>query len=207
MSEWDGHEGSCSCDCGFDIPKGGHLKSLTLEDITGIANLIYPVGSIYMSLNPVNPSTLFGGTWEQIEDRFLLAAGATYKGGTENANGVSSKVTVNIPNHKHLTPLVKSGNYLGFWTGGDSKSHTSSNRIVVTGGTYTNSAAATSYYTGTDGACSTDVTVPPTLPPYMAVYVWRRVEDPIPENYGSLYDGENNQLYDSRGNTLMVEVV
>lgn len=32
-------------------------------DKTSILNLVYPVGSIYMSVNPANPSTLFGGTW------------------------------------------------------------------------------------------------------------------------------------------------
>jgi hypothetical protein len=36
---------------------------------------IYPIGSIYMSINNVDPSTIFGGTWEQIQDRFMLASG------------------------------------------------------------------------------------------------------------------------------------
>ncbi len=50
------------------------LKLLMLDTI-------YPVGSIYMSVNNVSPSTLFGGTWEAIQDRFLLAAGSTYTAG------------------------------------------------------------------------------------------------------------------------------
>lgn len=32
----------------------------------------YPIGSIYMSVNSTNPGELFGGTWEQIQGRFLL---------------------------------------------------------------------------------------------------------------------------------------
>lgn len=32
MAQWDGNEHSCSCDCGFDIPKGGTLDKLTLKE-------------------------------------------------------------------------------------------------------------------------------------------------------------------------------
>ena len=42
---------------------------------------IYPIGSIYMSVNNVDPATIFGGTWEQIKDKFLLASGDTYAQG------------------------------------------------------------------------------------------------------------------------------
>lgn len=31
-----------------------------------ILNLIYPVGSIYLSVNSTDPSTFIGGTWERI---------------------------------------------------------------------------------------------------------------------------------------------
>lgn len=47
-----------------------------------IFDMIYPVGSIYISVNDVHPSVLFGGTWEQIQDRFLLGTGSTYSAGS-----------------------------------------------------------------------------------------------------------------------------
>ena len=140
----------------------------------GIIDAIYPVGSIYMSVNEVSPETLFGGTWEQIEDRFILAAGSTYEGGSDNADGVSQDVTVNIPKHKHLTPIIANDNVFGVWTVGASESKTATNRIGVSGSALTSSYTAKTYYTAEDGACSTKVTVPPTIPPYMAVFVWKR---------------------------------
>ena len=58
-----------------NINNGGSTKVLI--------DAIYPVGSIYMSVNNVNPSVLFGGTWEQIKDTFLLSAGDTYNAGSK----------------------------------------------------------------------------------------------------------------------------
>ncbi len=43
-----------------------------------ILNLAYPVGTIYISTNDVNPSTFLGGTWAYIKDRFLIGAGNNY---------------------------------------------------------------------------------------------------------------------------------
>ena len=61
--------------------------------VNDVINIMYPVGSIYMSVNSVNPSTLFGGTWEKIEDRFLVATGTTFNlgqsGGSKDAVVVS----------------------------------------------------------------------------------------------------------------------
>ena len=55
-----------------------------LEQLIGnyILDKIHPVGSIYISENSTSPATLFGGTWERVKDRFLLAAGDTYSAGS-----------------------------------------------------------------------------------------------------------------------------
>lgn len=97
------------------------------------SNLIYPVGSIYMTIDEeFNPANAFGGEWQQIQGCFLLGAGIApqdnnveYKtgktGGSKNAivvehaheiphNHTQSKHTHNIGNHKHGT----SGPYTHF---------------------------------------------------------------------------------------------
>lgn len=38
---------------------------------------LYPIGSIFMSVNDTSPAVLFGGTWEKIEGRFLAGAGTS----------------------------------------------------------------------------------------------------------------------------------
>lgn len=70
------------------------FKALTFDDI-------YPVGSIYISVNNVNPSTLFGGTWAQIKDKFLLAAGSTYSNGDTGGEATHTLTVNEMPNHTH----------------------------------------------------------------------------------------------------------
>ena len=62
---------------------------------------IYPIGSIYMSVNNVNPSTVFGGTWEQIKDKFLLACGDTYNNGATGGEATHTLTSDEMPSHNH----------------------------------------------------------------------------------------------------------
>ena len=80
----------------------------TLAELkTDLLNFFYPVGSIYISTSSENPGSTFGGTWAQIKDTFLLAAGDTYtasQAGTLAPVGGAATVTLaeaNIPAHTH----------------------------------------------------------------------------------------------------------
>ena len=62
---------------------------------------IYPVGSIYMSVNNIDPSVVFGGTWQQIKDKFLLASGDTYENGATGGEATHTLTVSEIPSHNH----------------------------------------------------------------------------------------------------------
>ena len=68
-----------------------------------LVNLLYPVGSVYLSMNDTNPSILFGGTWERITDAYLWATSSSnggWKGGSLETG--STVLTVDqIPSHGH----------------------------------------------------------------------------------------------------------
>lgn len=67
-----------------------------------LINLIYPVGAIYISTNSTSPQTLFGGTWQAIEGKFLVGADSTY---TAGGSGGSDKHTHTYA-HTHTTPAT-----------------------------------------------------------------------------------------------------
>lgn len=57
-----------------------------------IFNLIYPVGSIYISVNNTNPYTLFGiGTWDLLPEGYALWT-------TTSDNTGGSKISAGLPN-------------------------------------------------------------------------------------------------------------
>ena len=78
--------------------------SAWMMNVNPLLDLIYPVGSIYLSVNATNPGTLFGGTWVQIKDKFLMASGTTYTG-TGGAASVTLSAS-NMPSHNHSIPAL-----------------------------------------------------------------------------------------------------
>ena len=81
-----------------------------------VFDLIYPVGSIYLSVNSVDPSTIFGGTWEQIKDTFLLSSGDTYSIGSTGGNSSTTLEIANLPSHNHTgTTGNQSANHYGVY--------------------------------------------------------------------------------------------
>lgn len=83
-------------------------------EILSIWDKMYPVGSIYMTVNDENPGNLFGGTWEKIEGRFLYGLDSENIGtGWEPKDvGGSNTTTLNVENlpaHTHSFSGTTSG--------------------------------------------------------------------------------------------------
>ena len=70
-----------------------------------VIDMVYPVGAIYMSVNSTNPASLFGGTWEQIKDRFLLSAGDSYSAGSTGGEAEHTLTYGEMPVHSHSNPI------------------------------------------------------------------------------------------------------
>lgn len=71
---------------------------------TNIMTIIYPVGSIYQSINNTSPSTLFGGQWVAIQDRFLVGAGEAYSGKATGGEATHKLTIAEMPSHQHGNP-------------------------------------------------------------------------------------------------------
>ena len=136
-----------------------------------LRNMIYPVGSIYLSVNSVNPSTLFGGVWVQLKDRFLLGAGDAYTNGT--TGGSADAVLVS---HGHIV-TSPTGHTLGVKYGsGGSNNQVSATfgfapDTVNTGGLYGGADANYNrFFANSVGESGTGK----NMPPYLVVYMWKR---------------------------------
>lgn len=157
----------------FELPEDWEIVAYgdTLKKV--ILAMMWPVGSIYISVSATSPQTLFGGTWERIQDTFLLAAGRTYAAGKTGGEASHTLTTAEMPSHGH-NPANQAG-YYGFitnsqkaFTVGDMGSQSGSGRY------YPYAAAAfdisRNTLTGTTGGGNSHN----NMPPYLAVYVWKR---------------------------------
>ena len=148
----------------FTLDSNGNLtvNSINTNNIvgTGLLNYVYPVGSIYISVSSTNPSTLFGGTWEQLKDRFLLGCGDTYQNGVTGGEATHTLTTNEMPSHNHTT----------------------SHFTFINGNSEIAGVAQGSAFTPAGfGRSTTDINnaggghAHNNMPPYLAVYIWKRI--------------------------------
>ena len=139
------------------------LASNALDSVLNAYFLkVYPVGAFYFSASSDNPATLFGGTWTQIKDTFILAAGTKYKAGTTGGEATHTLTAPEMPNHYH-------DEYVGN-DGGDSSAPSGyigwPSISSVSDKTWFAKLAKTS---GAGGGAAHN-----NMPPYLAAYVWQR---------------------------------
>lgn len=137
----------------YNYLREGNVKTVNGQSIYGSGDIkSYPIGSIYISASSATPGSLFGGTWEQIKDVFLLSAGNTYHAGL--TGGSADAVVVE---HKHTFATLVASDLGGAY----SSPATANNYSEIRQSADTNT-------TGVDGTGK-------NMPPYLTVYMWRRL--------------------------------
>lgn len=149
-----------------------YTKTSVLNEIKAWVNETqHPIGSIYITTNNINPSSIFGGTWEQLQDRFLIGAGSSYSNGdaggaTSHTHTTASHVLTieEMPEHGHGYKLAYGGNdpVKGFSYGNTfAGNHDDSDQFIA------NNGGGQAHSHGDTGPSS-------NMPPYLAVYMWKR---------------------------------
>jgi hypothetical protein len=161
-----------------DVTITGDLRvqGETLQTNWSTLSAVYPVGSIYMSVNSTSPAVLFGGgSWEQLKNRFLIGCGDTYAAGATGGSATHKLTANEMPVHEgHMYDNYVNNAYTD--RGGDTNSYyLSSNAAgyakyenrpfkVVSG----NEMIIQGYSRGGGAAHN-------NMPPYLAVYMWKRI--------------------------------
>ena len=122
-----------------------------------------PIGSIIMGTGDnfatqTAVQAIYNGTWEQIKDVFLLAAGDNYIAGSTGGEATHTLTVDEMPKHSHNLPVDKQY--------GEATS-TEKDRINLTSGIAYNNGYA-SNDTGANQPHN-------NMPPYLTVYMWRRI--------------------------------
>lgn len=153
--------------------KGEFVEVPALQgNVTQLLDYIYPIGSIYMSVNNVSPSDIFGGTWEKIEDTFLLASGSAFALG-QTGGEINHTLTIDeMPSHTHNiqqreeNPTMVSSFYNGVYDpGGIEFIMTEAAKTIID-----RTASDHLFNSSTGGGQPHN-----NMPPYLVVNIWKRI--------------------------------
>ena len=142
-----------------------------------LLNALYPVGSIYVSKDPTEPSELFGGSWKRIKERFIWAIGDNENPGDTGGEKTHTLNVDEMPSHAHSpSDFDVNGNWV---PATDAMSRTR----------YNSDSAGTKYIPSGDslsdwkwGKTSSVGGSQPhnNMPPWEGFYIWERIESDVP---------------------------
>lgn len=137
-------------------------------DLSSLWDQVYPVGSIYITVNATNPSVLFGGTWEQLKGKFLVGVDSSdtdFETSEKTGGEKTHTLTVDeMPSHNHLLYGSPYGSANWVEEGVQRVKYDVDKKTASN--TYT--LAQPVWNTGDSQAHN-------NLPPYMTVYMWKRI--------------------------------
>lgn len=135
------------------------------QGINNVVDMIYPIGSIYISVNNVNPSSVFGGSWES------FGAGRTLVG-VDSSNVNFNFVEKQGGEENHLLNINEIPSHSHNFQGGSALFTRSDGGVKGLGaGPYWVEGVGTLSETGYVGGSQSHN----NLQPYITVYMWKRV--------------------------------
>lgn len=152
---------------------------------TILLNFAYPIGSYYWSSESTEPEALFGGKWERVTDKFMLAAGNTYSAGTSGGEASHKLTEAEMPSHTHSVSATAASNGAhvhqsqGYWSAGNGTAKAISRTKVSGDPVDTNSllsAGAHTHSVSGTAAAKGGSTAHNNMPPYITAYCWKRTE-------------------------------
>lgn len=150
-------------DFGSSLPSSMQSNQLFFQTLGSnyILDNVYPVGSIYMSVNSTNPKNLFGGTWEQIQGRFLFGMNSSYPAGSTGGEITHALTIDEMPEHNHTIYYPNAGGPYGNANIG----------YPEDSGTNMTWCAEMCKTAPTGGGAAHN-----NMPPYLSVYIWKRTK-------------------------------
>ena len=126
----------------------------------------WPVGSIYITVSNTSPAALFGGTWERISERFLLGASSSYPEGGTGGEFTHKLTQSELPNYS--LSVTNGSNVIRSKTGNSADAYV---QTQSGGWGIPNWEAKTvTVASGGSGEAHNN------MPPYLAVYMWKRTK-------------------------------
>ena len=140
--------------------------------VNSIKSAMYPVGSVYITYNNVNPGTFLGGTWERFgQGRTLVGEGTGNDGSTSMSFTPNSTDGKYKNTHYHVTSFGWDGDY--FYAGRpDGAANNAYDRTSVIPNGY--GIQTSSFISRQVRLNWTDNRTISSVQPYIVVFFWRR---------------------------------